>query len=163
MSESQLFLITYLLLIGIAGVFLLWWLRRKVTSVEDQRVTRLDDVKRFDAVRTRTLFKNPFKRARKTTQERIEHRFSIIKRTLLFLVITLWSIAVMLPLLHSVPATLLSLLTASFTVFIGIAARPYIENVISGIVISFSHHLCIGDTVVLDDRYGTVEDISLPN
>lgn len=108
-----------------------------------------------------TPFKNPFKKARKNAQEGIEHRFSIIKRTLLFLVIILWGVAVMLPFLHNVPATILSLLTASFTVFIGIAARPYIENVISGIVISFSHHLRVGDTVVVDDRYGTVEDISL--
>lgn len=59
MAQIQFFLFAYLLLIGVVGIFLLWWLRKKVTSVEDQRVTHLDEVHRFDAVRTR----NPFQKS----------------------------------------------------------------------------------------------------
>ncbi len=155
------FLIGYLIVIGITGIFLVWWLRKKVSSVEDQRVSRLAKITRFDAVRTSSPFRNPFKKAKERAQERIEHRFSVIKHAAMFLIFTLWGIGLIFPFLHSIPATLISLIMAMFTVFIGIAAKPYIENMISGIVISFSQHLRVGDTVILDDHYGTVEDISL--
>lgn len=154
-------LLGYMAAVSLIGLILLWWLRRKVTSVEDQRVSRLDRVKRFEAVRTRSPFRRPFNKTKERAQERIEHRFSIIRRATMFLVLLVWGTALGLPFLHSVPATVISLITAICTIFIGIAARPYIENMISGIVISFSQHLRVGDTVILDGHYGTVEDISL--
>jgi small-conductance mechanosensitive channel len=56
---------------------------------------------------------------------------------------------------------MLSFLVALAIAIVGIAARPLIENFISGIVLSFSRQLRVGDTVLLnDEHYGTVEDIN---
>jgi len=44
---------------------------------------------------------------------------------------------------------------------VGIASRPFVESLFSGIVISFSDQLHVGDTLIIDDQYGTVEDISI--
>jgi small-conductance mechanosensitive channel len=45
-------------------------------------------------------------------------------------------------------------------VILGIASRPWIENIIAGLVLSYSKALNIGDTVLIQDHYGTIEDIN---
>ena len=66
-----------------------------------------------------------------------------------------------MPLLDKIPAALISFLFGTVTVMVGIAARPFIENVIAGVVLAFTQPLRIGDTVLIDDKWGKVEDISL--
>jgi small-conductance mechanosensitive channel len=54
------------------------------------------------------------------------------------------------------------LIAAILAAVIGIAARPFLENLISGIVITFSRQFRTGDTVLIDGKdYGTVEDITI--
>jgi len=66
-----------------------------------------------------------------------------------------------LPFLGEIPAATVSIVAAAVTVSIGIAARPVVENAISGLVISFSEPFRIGDTVDIDSFYGTIEDINI--
>jgi small-conductance mechanosensitive channel len=73
----------------------------------------------------------------------------------------IWAFAIVFPFIHHVPATVISLLIAAAGVVVGIASRPFIENLVSGMVITFGHTLRVGHTVVVDDHYGTVEDISI--
>jgi small-conductance mechanosensitive channel len=54
-----------------------------------------------------------------------------------------------------------SAVVAVITVVLGVAARPLIENAMSGLVISYSRLVNLGDTVRIDDVYGTVEDITI--
>jgi len=152
--------IIYLVSTSTLGVVLLWWLQRRLNKSEIQRKKRLKRVKDFEAVTTESPLDNKIKEAREKGIENLEVRFSIIRRAILPCVFGLVLLLISFPYLKLLPATVISLMIAAATIIAGIAARPYIENLISGIVITFSRLIRIGDTVLIDDRYGTVEDIS---
>ena len=137
-------------------VFLRWWLR-KIERKRNIAIHRDD----YDAaVPTSTPHERPRKKIQEKRQKSVRVRFSII-RHLITLIIFLAILAVaVLPLLDRIPAAVFSIFIASSGVIIGIAARPFIENLIAGIVITFSQHLRIGDTVQIDQHYGTIEDIT---
>jgi moderate conductance mechanosensitive channel len=63
--------------------------------------------------------------------------------------------------LSYLPSGYSSFVLGTFTVIIGIAAQPFLENVIAGIVISIGQPFRIRDTVTVDGEYGTVELIAL--
>ena len=50
---------------------------------------------------------------------------------------------------------------AVFSVIIGVALRPFLENLFSGVVVSFFRSIRIGDTVIVDGNYGIIEDVGL--
>jgi len=154
-------LIIYLASIGAGGAFLIWWIRRHIATAEEDRKTRVEELKRFDPIKTRTPFDMPLRLARKTALEGLETRFSIIRKIIVLSMTGLWIFALTFPFIHNVPATLISLLIATAGVVVGIASRPFVENLVCGIVITFGHTLRVGHTVVIDGNYGTVEDISI--
>lgn len=100
-------------------------------------------------------------KARETRKRSVRSRFTIIRRITTIGMIAIIGIIAIFPMLDHIPAALFSVVIASSGVLIGIAARPFIENLIAGVVITFSRHLRIGDTVQIDDHYGTIEDITL--
>jgi small-conductance mechanosensitive channel len=72
------------------------------------------------------------------------------------------AMALSIPLARNMSAAFISFIFGVTTVVVGIAAKPFIENIIGGLVISFAQPIRIGDTVLMDQKmYGTVEDISL--
>ena len=93
--------------------------------------------------------------------QKIGQRFTIIERLSIGAIALLWLFFLVLPHLGKVSSTVFSILVGSSAVVVGIAARPFIENLISGIIISFSKPFRTGDTVKLDEQYGIVEDITL--
>ncbi len=152
----------YIVIVSAVGVIVIWWLRRTITMVEEQRRKRLQTLNRFDAaVHTESPHENPLIQARKLALESLSSRFSILRRLLIPAVFLLWLVALAYPFLGNVPANVVSLMVAAATVIVGIAAKPYVENLISGIVISFSRLVRIGDTLLIDGNYGTVEDITI--
>lgn len=81
-------------------------------------------------------------------------RISIFAFGLLFIVIAA------VPYFSALPAAFVSAFLGAITLVIGIAAKPAIENFISGVVLAFSNTIHIGDTVLIDDKqYGTIEDL----
>lgn len=151
----------YLLSVGAAGPLLLWLLGRYMDRVEEQRLERLKRMERFTAIETETTGKRPNGRRKVDSRESLISKFSIIRRLLLVILGLVWIILLAFPFLGSIPKTLVSVLVGGSAVIVGIAARPFVENMISGIVISFSKQLRTGDTVLVDEQYGTVEDILL--
>lgn len=151
----------YALIIGSGGVVIAWWVNRQLQRVRHDRHVRLETIRQFDAVRTSSPLENPNDEARRQALINVESRFSLFRATLVpgILLVTVTLAAV--PLLSDLPATLLSFIVAAVGVIIGIAARPMLENFVSGIVISFSKPFRIGDTVAIDGEYGTVEDITV--
>ncbi|MFP4491280.1 MAG: mechanosensitive ion channel family protein [Spirochaetaceae bacterium] len=139
------------------AVSLPWFISRQ----ESSRVDRLEKLKRFSPIRTRSPEKQQQEAARSTAVESVGGRFSIIRKITLVLVFLIWAIAVTFPFLGLVPRTVISILVSITGVVVGIAARPFIENSIAGVIISFSKLFRIGDTVDVDSQYGTVEDISI--
>ena len=155
------YLIIYLVFVGMSGLLIIFWLRRRINVTEDNRKDRIKKLKRSESARTETPLDKPEIEAKETAVESIEHRFSIIRKVTFFSIVTVWVISLVFPFLNNIPATFVSILIASSGIILGIASRPFIENMISGIVISFSHPVRIGDTVIIDDNYGNIEDITI--
>ena len=155
------FHLIYLLAVGISGAFFIWWCKKKIFLTEEKRKARITKIKRFTAVETSSPTDTPEKDAKEAALESVENRYSIIRRVSFFLIVFIWFTALIYPFLSGVPSAFVSVLVAASGVILGLAARPIIENLISGIVLSFSNLARIGDTVLIDDKYGTIEDITM--
>ena len=150
----------YIILLVFTGLGLLIFLRWLLKKIEQKRQVAIKSDDYLDAVPTSTPDEKPLSEVKKTRAKSVNFRFSIIRHTITLLIILFVGFAIGIPFLDRIPATLLSLFVASAGVVVGIAARPFIENLIAGIVITFSRHLRIGDTVDIDQNYGTIEDIT---
>ncbi|QGY39925.1 mechanosensitive ion channel [Pseudodesulfovibrio cashew] len=141
------------------------WLHYRVTSFKNRRVDRIrklvKEPETTAAMPTDVLTDKEEKQERRDMVRGVKTRFSVIRRTLVACVVVVWALALTLPFLGKLPSTMISVMVAISTAVIGIAARPLVENLISGIVISFSRQLRVGDTLMMDGQYGTVEDISI--
>jgi len=151
----------YLLTVFLLGGGLIYLFRQKVNQMEQSRLEHVGDLPTMNPVRTQSPLKLPFYLVKNRLQERISNRYTVIRKALTLSMLMVWGLVLSLPFLGQLPATMVSLLVASTTVVLGIAARPFVENLISGVVLSFSRHFITGDTVTLDGQYGTIEDISL--
>lgn len=99
--------------------------------------------------------------ARQRGMRSIELRFRLIRRFLIPLFILFWGLLALIPLLSVVSSVYVSLLVGGMTVILGIAAKPWIENLIAGLVITLGQSIRVGDTIDIDDQYGVVEEIAL--
>ena len=138
----------------IASRFLLASSKRRLKRVEG------DDL--FETFATESPVEEQGKVELRRAKESIRAHFRNTKRLLFpgFVFMTL--IAASMPFLSVVPATLVSVLLGAATVTAGVAIKPVVENFVAGLVMGFSKVLNIGDTVVINEKYATVEDIS-PN
>lgn len=165
-SFSDLSPFAYILSVTGAALVVWAWLHYRVTSVKNQRVDRIrnlvkDDPAATAAIPTDVLTDKEERQERRSIIKGVKTRFTVIRRTLILCVFIVWSLALVLPFLGELPSTMISIIVAVTTAVIGVAARPLVENMISGIVISFSKQLRVGDTLMMDGQYGTVEDISI--
>ncbi|MEH0154368.1 mechanosensitive ion channel domain-containing protein [Limibacter armeniacum] len=151
----------YFVSVLIGGPVLLYMVRYLINKTRDSRRKRLQNRKYTDSIKTSTPLDNPNKELRAAAIESIEHRFSIIRKLSGLVMLLGWIFMLIVPFLDKLPATIVSVFIASSGVVVGIAARPMIENLISGIVITFSQPFRTGDTLKIDGQYGTVEDITL--
>jgi len=93
-------------------------------------------------------------------QEQIKIFHKGLKRVSLFAFTLLFILACSIPYFSALPAAFVSFFLGALTLVIGTAAKPAIENFISGVVLAFSRTVNIGDTVLIDEKhYGTVEDL----
>lgn len=151
----------YAIIVGGCGVGLAWWVNRALQRVRRERHDRLEKLRHFDAVRTSSPLDDPNAEARQQALINVETRFTLFRATLVPVVLLVTLTLVALPLLQELPATMLSLLVAAVGVIVSIAARPMLENFVSGVLISFSKPFRIGDTVTVDGEFGTIEDITV--
>ncbi|WP_394211206.1 mechanosensitive ion channel family protein [Enterovibrio calviensis] len=151
----------YLGTVCLIGVVVIWWAASALLKSKSNREKRLRRLKNFNSVQT-TSPKVPGQPAEiDAAVEKIENRFSIISKIAFFFIFVVFGIALSFPFLNSIPAALVSIVVAVSTTVLGFAAKPVIENIIAGVVLSLSKAIRVGDTVVVDNQYGTVEDISL--
>ncbi len=152
---------TYCGVVTVIGVLLLWRTRQRIKSAESASQERLEKLKRFDAVRTESPLDDPADQARGRAHGSVEMRFSLIRATILPALSLVILAFLILPLLGAVPAAVLTLLAAVVGVVVGVAAKPALENFFAGLVISFAKPIRIGDTVLIDELFGTIEDITV--
>ena len=160
LSQTQLIGIYYgflASLILLAGFVLIWRLRKN----QQKRLRAVSRIKQFESLITETPLDNNQKVAQEHAVENINSRHSLIRRIILPTIIALAFPVAIVPFLTGAPSVYVSLFIGTFTVIVGIAAKPLIENIISGVVISLGHPLRVGDTVEVDGQYGTVEHIAL--
>lgn len=126
------------------------------------RLARLTRIEQFDAVSTETPFASSLPVARDEARQSVEKRYGLIRRIATGLLVVVMLVGATFPMLDAMPRAALSLAAAIAAAVLGIAAKPFVENLISGVVISFSSHFRIGDTIILDEKYyATVEDITI--
>lgn len=92
---------------------------------------------------------------------RRQTRLNLLRRlaTITVAVATVAVVFMSLPALRAVGVSLFASAGVA-GIAIGLAARPAISNLLAGIQIAFTEPIRIGDQVVLEGEYGTVEDIT---
>ena len=126
-----------------------------------KKLRRIRDSSIQDAVETDSPTNNQIEILKKQGVEGLEQRFSFLQKTLPLVFLAIWFLALALPYLGQLPTVYISVITAILSVAVGIALRPFLENLFSGIVISFFKAIRIGDTVRIDGEYGLIEKIGL--
>ena len=155
----------YLAGITLVAILAYTWIHSRISSFKDERVSRIkrlvNEPEITAAMPTDVLSDKEEHKEQKQVIQGVRSRFTIIRRALTISILVIWLLALVVPFIGKIPNTMLSIIVAITTAVVGIAARPLIENMISGIVISFSKQLRVGDTLMMDGQYGTVEDISI--
>jgi small-conductance mechanosensitive channel len=150
----------YLTAVLLGGMAVWYVVSTLLSRSERKKAERIQDIKRFEPMRSGAPGKNNTEDARASALKGLGSRFSIIRRTLLSLIFIVWLVLALLPFLGGFPKSVLSLLGAAGAVLVGIAARPLLENVIAGYVVTLSNQFRTGDTILIDNFYGTIEDIT---
>ena len=145
-----------LFIVVLLTVLLLRFLR----AAERRRKEHLRRRADFDAVATEADVGEEVKTLKAKSLKRVTKRFTVIRHIIFPVVLVLVAAVVSIPFLGGLPSILVSIVVAIATVILGVAARPFVENLIGGIVVSLSGLVRVGDVVLIDDHYGTVEDIS---
>lgn len=159
MSGSTIYI--YLSSVIIGGFVVFLFLRFLIARIERKRQNRLGRLKEIEAIPTESPEDDDEESFRRRGKERIKARFTITRVFSYSILVGIAIILLALPFIGTVPATGISLFIAIITVLIGIASRPFLENFVAGISISFSKLVRIGDVVDIDDHYGTIEDITM--
>ncbi len=154
-------LIAYVAVVSLGGVACLIWALRWLRDAEASRKSRLTGRTWFEGILTKTPLDDPMQETRQQGLDNIRRHSTVIRRTLIPMILFVTGLLACVPLLGELPTALVSIVVGLVSVATGIAARPVLENVFSGLVISFSKLINIGDTVTIDEEYGTVEDVTL--
>ncbi len=141
------------------GVY--FFFRLKIHAAERRKLRSIKKREMLEAVETDSPLDNQEEELREKGITGIEDRFSFIQKVLPLFLFSLWIIIVSIPYLGRVPNVYISILAAAISVVAGVSLRPFLENLFSGVVISFFRSIKIGDTVRIDGHYGVIEEIGL--
>lgn len=157
------FLVKYSYFFAITVLFLFAYLffRLKINLAEKKKLKSIKKREIVDSVETESPLEDQEKSLKEKGISGIEDRFSFIRKAFPLALGTLWFIAIGIPYLDKVPSVYVSLIAAILSVIVGVALRPFLENLFSGILISFFKSIKVGDTVILDGQYGLIEEIGL--
>lgn len=124
------------------------------------RKRAIEGIERTELAATSTPLERPLRSFKNRAKDSLKVRFSIFRRVILVLVLLFLVAIGVFPFVDRLPQALISILVGSTAVIIGIASRPFLENFLSGVAITVSKKLNIGDTILIDNQYGKIEDIS---
>lgn len=154
---------TYTAIVVLTGVLLIaltWYFLRRLVRRRRQLWERRDILNPVIVKRSEAPNENSLRRRAAVSLSR---RVSIISTIFVSLIVLLLAVFLAFPYLDQLPRTLISILVGSSAVISGMAFRPVIENFTAGVVITFARPFRIGDTVLIDGHYGTIEDITSIN
>tara|TARA_R110002072_G_scaffold534_6_gene4064 strand:+ start:238474 stop:239346 length:873 start_codon:yes stop_codon:yes gene_type:complete len=133
----------------------------KIKKSEDRTLKSIRKRDLSDAIETDSPVNDQKESLRERGITGIENRFTFIKKALPLVLISLWCITFFMPYLGKIPSVYISVIAAILSVIVGVSLRPFLENLFSGVVISFFKAVRIGDTVIMDGHYGIIEEIGL--
>lgn len=145
----------------IVASLLIGYLSFKLKEVEKKRREYLEKLKSSESVPSITESPHDQKKFIRNAAKAISDRFQVIRRFVIPLVVLFALLLGSIPFLDGVARSYASLMIGVVTVVLGFAARPFIENVISGLLLLVGKSIKAGDTVLIDNHYGTVEEIQL--
>ncbi|HMB00581.1 MAG TPA: mechanosensitive ion channel domain-containing protein, partial [Spirochaetota bacterium] len=152
-------IILYLSIVILIFIWLLHFLIKQLTILKRKRKKLLKNKEQINAVPADSPPRNPTQTAKKVGMQSIESQFTISKKIIIPALITIFLLLLFIPMLDKIPATIISLVIGIITVIMSMAIRPFVENILSGIALSYSKAVNLGDTVLIDNNYGTIEDI----
>lgn len=144
-----------------AALLLLFLFRNFTLRLERKQRERINEEPAAPPVETASPIPRPLQETRKRVLRSIHARFTIIRRAVAVAVILLVLAGVALPMLGTMPAVAVSALVTLTGAIVAIAARPFLENLIAGIIITFSGVIRESDTLIVSEQYGTIEDVTL--
>lgn len=153
-------IIFYISIIASAGIILLVSIQIIYKRALKKRKALIDNIKESEPINTSTPLKRPLKSFKNRAKAGVTNRFSIFRRVATFLALVTLLIAVSFPFVDQLPQAFISILVGSAAIITGMSAKPFIENFLSGVAITASKMLNIGDTIIINEHYGTIEDIS---
>ncbi len=136
------------------------FLQYSIKAFLRRRRKHIDKLENVAAIPTDSPLKRPLLSFKVRAEQSLKRRFTIFNRVAIVIVVITVSFFALFPFIDRLPQTLISIVAGSTAIIIGVAAKPFIENFLSGVVITFSKKLNIGDTITIDGHYGTIEDIS---
>jgi small-conductance mechanosensitive channel len=151
----------YVAIVLIVGGLTVWGVLKAIAQFKRRRISRLGNIENLNPVKTMAPPGVTDRSTLADAAQSIQGRFSIIRRAAILLAVLLILPLLALPFLSYIPITSISVLVSAFGIILGIAARPIIENFISGVLLSFSSNIRLGDTVIVDGQYGVIEDITM--
>lgn len=139
------------------------YFRFKVAGIELKKIKNLKKRSIKDPIETESPIEDFAGELKEAGKSGIESRFSFIQKLLPAFIFMLWMLLLSVPHLGKVPSVYVSIIAAIVSVLTGFAVRPFLENLFSGVVISFFRNIRLGDTVIIDGHYGVIEDIGFTN
>ncbi|MDA3811160.1 MAG: mechanosensitive ion channel [Spirochaetaceae bacterium] len=125
-----------------------------------KRKAIIDRIRESESIDTSTPLDRPLRYFKTRAKAGVTNRFSIFRKVAIIIAFLTLAIAFSFPFIDRLPQAFISILVGSAAIITGMAAKPFIENFLSGIAITSSKMLNIGDTILINDQYGTIEDIS---
>lgn len=159
------YLSEYLYEVSISACFILSYLyfNFKVRKIEKKKLKNLKKRDIIDPIETESPVEDFEEELKESGKSGIEDRFSFIQKLIPTFMLFVWLLLLSIPHLGKIPSTYVSIIAAIVSVLTGFAVRPFLENLFSGVVISFFRNIRLGDTVIIDGHYGVIEDIGFTN
>lgn len=132
-----------------------------LNRAERKRVVSARRMEVSEAVETEAPEDDTESITRQRAMDSVRSRFYFIRRTYVPAVLLVAVLVISLYYLPSASAAYVSLICGVLVVLVGMMAKPVVENFISGVMITFAQPIRVGDTVIIDGRYGTVEGITM--
>lgn len=140
---------------------LLYFGLRFLKRTEQKHLSRTEEMDISEAVETDSPEEDIDNITRKRAIGSIQGRFDFIRRSFVPALLLASLILLLIATLPAISAGYITLFAGVIVVLFGMIAKPFVENFMAGLVITFSQPVRIGDTIVIDNQYGTIEKISM--
>lgn len=150
----------YVLLGAVGVTLLLVAVMGMIRRAEKNHRRRVSGTDTSVPLQTESSYEEQSKNVKNRALKSIGARYTIIRHIATVTLLLFILLGAAFPLLGTVPATLLSGLLAMFGIIIGIVAKPVLENLVAGLMLTLSRSVNVADTVLINSQYGTIEDIT---